>query len=74
MKVTSPRQKAENMPAEFQVRLDKSAALKKAFAALTPGRQRAYLFHFSSAKQSATREARIDKLIPKILKGEGILD
>ena len=49
------------IPEEFQNKLDKSSALKKAFDALTPGRQRAYLLHFSSAKQSKTREARIEK-------------
>ena len=62
------------MPEEFQERLKKSPALKKAFAALTPGRQRAYLLHFSGAKQSATRTARVDKWTPHILKGKGIDD
>lgn len=62
------------MPAEFQKKLDKAATLKKAFNALTPGRQRAYLFYFSSAKQSKTREARIEKYVPKILKGKGLDD
>lgn len=59
---------------EFQTKLNTSAALKKAFYALTPGRQRGYLLHFSSAKQSKTREARVEKFIPKILKGEGLDD
>lgn len=59
---------------EFRNALDKQAALKKAFYALTPGRQRAYLLHFSSAKQAATREARVKKYIPQILKGKGIDD
>ena len=49
------------MPEEFQKALNKNPALKTAFTTLTPGRQRAYLLHFSSAKQSATREARIEK-------------
>lgn len=62
------------MPDEFKVRLDKSAALKKAFEGLTPGRQRGYLLHFSSAKQAKTREARIEKYLPHILKGKGIDD
>ncbi|MBB6250395.1 YdeI/OmpD-associated family protein [Nitrospirillum iridis] len=62
------------MPAEFQARLDGDAALKAAFEALTPGRQRAYLLHFSSAKQAKTREARIEKLRPKILEGKGLDD
>jgi uncharacterized protein YdeI (YjbR/CyaY-like superfamily) len=62
------------IPEEFQKQLDKKPALKKAFGALTPGRQRAYLFHFSSAKQSKTREARIEKYIPQILDGKGLDD
>lgn len=62
------------MVEEFETRLKKNAALKKAFQALTPGRQRAYLLHFSSAKQPATREARIDKAAPLILKGKGLND
>lgn len=60
--------------AEFQKKLDKSAALRKAFTSLTPGRQRAYLLHFSAPKQAKTREARIEKCIPQILKGKGLLD
>lgn len=60
------------VPAEFQARLDSDPALKKAFAALTPGRQRAYLLHFAGAKQSATRQARIDKNVPNILAGKGL--
>jgi uncharacterized protein YdeI (YjbR/CyaY-like superfamily) len=62
------------VPAEFQARLDESAKLKKAFHALTPGRQRGYLFFFSGAKQAKTREARIEKFIPKILAGKGMDD
>ena len=62
------------MPAEFKTKLDESAALKNAFYALTPGRQRGYLLHFSSAKQSATREARIEKNTKKILQGKGLED
>lgn len=62
------------MPEEFKRRLAKDAALKKAFAALTPGRQRGYLLHFSSAKQSATREARVEKCRPGILAGKGLND
>jgi uncharacterized protein YdeI (YjbR/CyaY-like superfamily) len=54
--------------------LDEKPALKKAFAALTPGRQRGYLFYFSAAKQSKTREARIEKCMPQILKGKGLDD
>lgn len=59
---------------EFQKRLDKSAALKRAFNALTPGRQRAYLLHFSAPKQSKTRESRVEKSIPQILEGKGLND
>lgn len=59
---------------EFQNKLAKSPALKKAFSALTPGRQRAYLLHFSAPKQSKTREARVEKCTPQILKGQGLND
>lgn len=62
------------MPDEFAGKLGKSAALKKAFSALTPGRQRAYLLHFSQPKQTATRLSRIEKYIPHILKGKGLND
>jgi uncharacterized protein YdeI (YjbR/CyaY-like superfamily) len=62
------------VPEEFQNTLDKNAALKAAFHALTPGRQRGYLLYFSGAKQSKTREARIEKCIPQILKGKGLDD
>jgi uncharacterized protein YdeI (YjbR/CyaY-like superfamily) len=62
------------VPEEFQAKLNKNAKLKTAFAALTPGRQRAYLFFFAQAKQSKTREARIEKFIPSILKGKGMND
>ena len=62
------------MPEEFKRVLDKNAKLKTAFKALTPGRQRAYLLYFSSAKQSKTREARVEKYIPQILKGKGLDD
>ena len=62
------------MPEEFQKKLGKNAALKKAFEALTPGRQRGYLLYFSAAKQSATRDARVEKCTPLILKGKGLDD
>lgn len=62
------------MPEEFRQVLDSTPALKKAFYALTPGRQRGYLLYFSSAKQSKTRESRIEKYVPRILKGEGLDD
>jgi len=62
------------IPEEFQKRLDKNPALKTAFNALTPGRQRAYGFYFSVAKQSKTRESRIDKCMSHILNGKGLDD
>ncbi len=62
------------MPEEFARRLDDDPKLAEAFHALTPGRQRGYLLHFAGAKQSATREARIDKHAPRILKGLGLDD
>lgn len=62
------------MPEEFRERLDGDDALKTAFHALTPGRQRGYLLHFSGAKQSKTRQARIDKCLPGILAGKGLTD
>jgi uncharacterized protein YdeI (YjbR/CyaY-like superfamily) len=63
-----------NIPGEFQKKLNKNAALKKAFNALTPGRQRQYIFHFSQPKQPKTREARVEKYIPQILNGKGLND
>jgi uncharacterized protein YdeI (YjbR/CyaY-like superfamily) len=62
------------VPTEFQVKLDHIAALKTAFEALTPGRQRAYLLHFAQPKQSKTREARVEKYMPQILNGKGLND
>ena len=62
------------VPEEFQRKLDEQPDLKTAFEALTPGRQRGYLLHFSAAKQSKTREARVEKYIPKIMNGEGLED
>src|SRR6218665_796726 len=61
-------------PEEFQNKLDKIPALKKTFGALTPGRQRAYVLYFSQPKQSKTREARVEKYMPQILKGKGLYD
>lgn len=62
------------MPEEFLNRLEESPELQEAFAALTPGRQRGYLLHFSSAKQAKTRESRVSLCIPNILKGKGLDD
>ena len=74
LKVEFKQAGEQSMPIEFQNRLSEDAALKKAFESLTPGRQRAYLIHFSVPKQSRTREARIEKLIPRILAGKGFQD
>lgn len=62
------------LAAEFQEKLDKTPALKKAFHALTPGRQRAYNIFISQAKQSATRTSRVEKCMPQILAGKGLND
>ena len=62
------------IPKEFQSRLDENLALKEAFYALTPGRQRAYIFYFSQPKLSKTREARVEKYIDLILDGMGLND
>ena len=59
---------------EFQHKLNEMPALKIAFEALTPGRQKAYLLHFAAPKQSKTREARIGKWIPQIFAGKGLND
>jgi uncharacterized protein YdeI (YjbR/CyaY-like superfamily) len=59
---------------EFQNKLDEIAALKTAFDALTLGRQRAYILYFSAAKQSKTRESRVEKCMQQILNGKGLDD
>ena len=74
LKVKLKKTSEFKVPEEFQKRLDKSNALKKAFDSLTPGRQRAYIFYFSQAKQSKTREARVEKYIKQILSGKGLDD
>lgn len=74
LKVSMKKTSDFTVPEEFQAKLDGNPALKKAFEALTPGRQRAYLFYFSQAKQSKTRVARVEKHIPKILDGKGLED
>jgi uncharacterized protein YdeI (YjbR/CyaY-like superfamily) len=61
-------------PEEFQKKLDENPALKAAFDALTPGRQRAYNLYFSAPKQSKTRESRVEKCMQKILNGKGLND
>jgi uncharacterized protein YdeI (YjbR/CyaY-like superfamily) len=62
------------VPEELSERFRKDPRFKRAFEALTPGRQRGYLYHFASAKQSATRTARIDKAVPAIFAGRGFLE
>lgn len=59
------------IPEELQRRLDEDAVLRSAFAALTPGRRKSYIFHISSAKQAKTRAARVEKCVPMILSGRG---
>jgi uncharacterized protein YdeI (YjbR/CyaY-like superfamily) len=74
VKATYKQTSEFKMPEEFETRLKKSAALKKAFYALTPGRQRGYLLYFSSAKQAKTRESRVEKYVDQILEGRGLED
>jgi uncharacterized protein YdeI (YjbR/CyaY-like superfamily) len=64
----------EPIPKELQNKLDEIPALKAAFGALTPGRQRGYILYFSGAKQSKTRESRVEKCMQRILKGKGLND
>lgn len=73
-KVTLKKTSEFAMPEEFKSKLDEMPALKKAFKALTPGRQRGYLLYFSQPKQSKTRQARVEKSAPQILKGRGLND
>jgi len=74
LKVEFKRTKEYAIPDEFQKVLNTNRALQKAFYELTPGRQRGYLLYFSSAKQSKTRESRIEKYTSKILDGKGLED
>ena len=74
LKVKFKKTAEYEIPEEFQIRLDEMPALKKAFNSLTPGRQRGYLLYFSSAKQSKTRESRIEKYMQQILNGKGLDD
>ena len=62
------------VPEELKQRFRKDPRFKRAFEALTPGRQRSYLYHFGAAKQPATREARIEKAMPAIFEGRGFLE
>lgn len=74
LKVKMKKTSDFKIPEEFQRKLDKIPLLKKSFYELTPGRQRAYIFHFSQARQSKTREARVEKYIKHILNGRGLDD
>jgi uncharacterized protein YdeI (YjbR/CyaY-like superfamily) len=73
-KVTLKKTADFNIPVEFQKKLDELPALKTAFYALTPGRQRGYIFYFSQPKQAKTREARVEKCLQPILDGKGLND
>jgi uncharacterized protein YdeI (YjbR/CyaY-like superfamily) len=68
------KKKPEPIPEELQNKLDEIPALKTAFDALTPGRQRGYILYFSGAKQSKTRASRVEKCMQQILKGKGLND
>lgn len=68
------KKKPEPLPEELKTAFRKKPKLKKAFEGLTPGRQRAYILHIASAKQSATRASRVEKCTPKILAGKGLND
>jgi uncharacterized protein YdeI (YjbR/CyaY-like superfamily) len=74
LKVSLKKTSEYSVPEEFRQKLEKDSDLKTAFYALTPGRQRAYLFYFSQPKQSKTRESRIEKSVPAILDGKGLND
>jgi len=74
LKVQLKKTKEYKIPEEFQKKLDDDAALKSAFEALTPGRQRAYLLYFSAPKQYQTRESRIEKYTQSILDAKGLND
>src|SRR5688572_11026511 len=74
LKVKLKKTSEYKIPEEFQKKLNKTHALKSAFYALTPGRQRAYIFYFSQPKQSKTRESRVEKSMQQILNGKGLND
>jgi uncharacterized protein YdeI (YjbR/CyaY-like superfamily) len=74
LQVNFKKTKEFKIPQEFQDKLDEHPALKTAFYALTPGRQRAYILHFSQPKQSKTRESRVEKCMRQILNGKGLND
>ncbi|MBS0350466.1 MAG: YdeI family protein [Proteobacteria bacterium] len=74
LKVDFKKTRQLHIPNEFQNKLDQIPALKTAFNALTPGRQRAYILYFTAPKQSKTRESRIEKCLQLILNGKGLND
>lgn len=74
VKVEMKKTSEYNVPDEFQDLLENNPEVKAAFEALTPGRQRGYLLHFSQPKQSKTRESRIEKCLPAIMNGKGLND
>jgi len=74
LKVTLKKTTEFKIPEEFQSKLDATPALRTAFEALTPGRQRAYVLYFSAPKQSKTRLSRVEKCMKQILKGKGLND
>ncbi len=74
LKVTFKKISEFIIPEEFQNKLDSSTALKTAFDALSPGRQRAYILYFSAPKQSKTRQSRVEKCVQQILNGKGLND
>ena len=74
LEVTYKKTSEFKMPEELRTRFDEDPGIEKAFKALTPGRQRAYILYFSGAKQSKTRESRIEKCMPRILNGKGLND
>ncbi|MGA2537756.1 MAG: YdeI/OmpD-associated family protein [Terracidiphilus sp.] len=74
LKVELKKHSDYTLPEELRKKLDEIPALKAAFEALTPGRQRAYMFHISAPKQSKTRESRVEKCMQQILDGKGLND
>jgi len=74
LKVSFKKPAEPNIPQEFQNKLKENPALKSAFYALTPGRQRAYILYFSEAKQSKTQASRVEKCVRQILRGKGLND
>lgn len=74
LKVEMKKTEDYEVPQELQERLDNDPGFKTAFQALTPGRQRGYIFYFSQPKQAKTRIARIEKFVPHIMEGKGYMD